>query len=281
MRHLLYCINRSYVEQMMVSLSSVLRHGQLGPLDVHIINRDLTQEDKMRISLLSSSSCHISFIHFDEDRLQGSPTSSRYPLEIYFRLFSPILLPDEVDRILYLDADVICINPLVELYDYDIEDKYIIACTHTKRTLTTINAIRLGLDFDSEAPYINTGVMLMNIASLRKDFNSTSILTLIEKRGGAFILPDQDIVMALYGERIALVDSLRYNLSDRIMLLANIARQPANRLSAQSVRKDSCLIHYCGRNKPWKKRYAGVLGCFYEEEKEALDRLLTEAGQLG
>ena len=34
MRHLLYCINRSYVEQMMVSLSSVLRHGQLGPLDV-------------------------------------------------------------------------------------------------------------------------------------------------------------------------------------------------------------------------------------------------------
>ena len=100
MRHLLYCINRSYVEQMMVSLSSVLRHGQLGPLDVHIINRDLTQEDKMRISLLSSSSCHISFIHFDEDRLQGSPTSSRYPLEIYFRLFSPILLPNEVDRIL-------------------------------------------------------------------------------------------------------------------------------------------------------------------------------------
>lgn len=121
----------------------------------------------------------------------------------------------------------------------------------------------------------------MNIASLRKDFNSTSIFTLIEKRGGAFILPDQDIVMALYGERIALVDSLRYNLSDRIMLLANIARQPANRMSAQSVRKDCCLIHYCGRNKPWKKRYAGVLGCFYEEEKEALDRLLTEAGQLG
>ena len=94
MRHLLYCINRSYVEQMMVSLSSVLRHGQLGPLDVH-------QEDKRRISLLSSSSCHISFIHFDEDRLQGSPTSSRYPLEIYFRLFAPILLPDEADRILY------------------------------------------------------------------------------------------------------------------------------------------------------------------------------------
>lgn len=121
----------------------------------------------------------------------------------------------------------------------------------------------------------------MNIASLRKDFNSSSIFALIEKRGGAFILPDQDIVMALYGERIALVDSIRYNLSDRMMFLANITRQPSNRMNAQSVRKDCCLIHYCGRNKPWKKRYAGVLGCFYEEEKEALGRLLTEAGQLG
>ena len=146
-------------------------------------------------------------------------SASEYSYRV--NISNPKDLKNEVDRILYLDADVICINPLNELYEHDIEDKYIVACTHTKRTLTTINAIRLGLNFDSEVPYINTGVMLMNIESLRKDFNSSSIFALIEKRGGAFILPDQDIVMALYGERIALVDSIRYNLSDRMMLLAN------------------------------------------------------------
>lgn len=52
------------------------------------------------------------------------------------------------------------------------------------------------------------------------------------------------------------------------------------------VRKNSVIIHYCGRNKPWKSNYVGQLGRFYLEtasrlEKEALlDRQLMAQEEL-
>ena len=31
------------------------------------------------------------------------------------------------------------------------------------------------------------------------------------------------------------------------------------------VRKNAVIIHYCGRNKPWKENYKGILDVFYRE----------------
>ena len=42
-------------------------------------------------------------------------------------------------------------------------------------------------------------------------------------------------------------------------------RNPKNKLTLESIRKNTVIIHYCGRNKPWKDNYLGQLDCFYEE----------------
>ena len=31
------------------------------------------------------------------------------------------------------------------------------------------------------------------------------------------------------------------------------------------VREHTRIVHFCGRNKPWKKNYKGLLGTFYQE----------------
>ena len=228
-----------------------------------------------RIRALEDGNTSISFIRFDASLLNGSPTTSRYPLEIYFRLFAPILLEKNIDRILYLDVDIICINNLVELYNTDIKDYYFAGCTHTKRMLTRINAIRLGMGSGSKACYINTGVMLMNLSRLRSEWDPDRIFAFIRDRGQTFVLPDQDIIMALYGSRIRLLDTLRYNLSDRILRLNNISMD-SRRMSLDDVRRQTCLIHYCGRSKPWKEHYMGRLGVFYYETKRQLDEHLDQ-----
>lgn len=273
MADILYCINHSYTGLLMTNLYSLKRSSGLDRLDVHVIHRDLDETDMRRIRALEDDSTSISFIRFDAGLLNGYPTTSRYPLEIYFRLFAPILLEKNIDRILYLDVDIICINSLVELYNTDIEDYYFAGCTHTKRMLTRINAIRLGMGSDSKACYINTGVMLMNISRLRSEWNPDRIFAFIRDRGQTFVLPDQDIIMALYGSRIRLLDTLRYNLSDRILRLNNISMD-SRRMSLDDVRRQTCLIHYCGRSKPWKEHYMGRLGVFYYETKRQLDEHL-------
>ena len=78
----------------------------------------------------------------------------------------------------------------------------------------------------------------------------------------AFILPDQDILAALYGSHVKVADTLRYNLSDRILELHNA--DPKNgKITLDWVKNNTVIIHYCGKNKPWKDSYIGQLGQFY------------------
>ena len=61
-----------------------------------------------------------------------------------------------------------------------------------------------------------------------------------------------------------LADTLLYNLSDRILAIHN-AEHPLHPLDLNWVLQNAVIIHYCGRNKPWKKDYTGKLGIFYQE----------------
>jgi lipopolysaccharide biosynthesis glycosyltransferase len=78
------------------------------------------------------------------------------------------------------------------------------------------------------------------------------------------MLPDQDIITALYGTKIKLADTMRFNLSDRILGFYN-ADIKNKRRNINWVRQNTAIIHYCGKNKPWKNNYSGKLGVFYHE----------------
>lgn len=58
---------------------------------------------------------------------------------------------------------------------------------------------------------------------------------------------------------------MRHNLSDRILGLYNMSRRPEERRMADWVRANGVIIHYCGRNKPWRENDLGVLDVFYRE----------------
>ena len=57
---------------------------------------------------------------------------------------------------------------------------------------------------------------------------------------------------------------MRYNLSDRVLGLYN-AEPGRKKRDLDWVRKHTAIVHYCGRNKPWKPEYSGTLGVFYDE----------------
>ncbi len=205
------------------------------------------------------------FIAVPRELFDGFPETERYPQEIYYRLAAPLLLPPELDRILYLDADIVVINPLGSLYRSDFEGKLFMACTHTRELLTRANSHRLGLE--KPVPYINTGVMMMELNGLRQELDLGAIRQYAAEHFNALLLPDQDILTALYGSRVKVIDSQLYNLSDRILAVYNT--NPAHpHHNLHWVRQHTVIIHYCGRNKPWKPGYVGILDVFYRELKE-------------
>lgn len=258
--NILFCINHDYISQFKHCLYSLLRFKD--NYHIYIFHTDLTKEDEMYITHTFKTKAQFSFIYINQELLQDFPTTKRYPLEIYYRILASKYLPDTLDRILYLDADIIVLRSLTSLYETKMDEEYYIACSHVRRGLTFINNRRLGSKH--MYPYINTGVLLMNLTKLRKHQSKQEIIDFVEHYRHRLWLPDQDIISILYGAHIKTLDTMIYNLSDRLLWLYNI-RHPFHQRSTEWVKQNVYVIHYCGKNKPWKKHYYGKLDVFYKE----------------
>lgn len=128
---------------------------------------------------------------------------------MYYRLLSPLILPKELDRVLYLDPDILIINSLRPLWELNLDMKVFAAASHTGLTEITndINQVRL----DTEHEYFNSGVMLIDLNAARKLVTSQDVFDCVCKREKDLILPDQDVFNILYGKETMPVDDVIWN----------------------------------------------------------------------
>ena len=87
---------------------------------------------------------------------------------MYYRLFAAHYLPQQLDRILYLDPDLVVLNSLRKLYEIDFGDNLFAAASHIEsHAFRDLNRLRLNLP--EQTSYINSGVMMMNLKLLRNE----------------------------------------------------------------------------------------------------------------
>lgn len=267
--NILVTLDRNYIPYLNVMLSSLincdseeyyhvyLMHNSLERCDVEITNRILGENGQLHL------------IRITEEQLGDAPTTDRYPHEIYYRIFAAKYLPTALDRVLYLDPDIIVNKSLRSLYDLDMGNNYFAAASHIGEFLHFINELRL--DMDEAGPYINSGVMLINLEKLRAEQSYEEVFDYIREHHGKLILPDQDIISGLYGSKIIPLDPYCYNMTERLLAFQHTL--PENRISLEYVRENAAIIHYCGRNKPWKSGYIGKLNVFYEEAAAMMPKI--------
>lgn len=260
--NLLFCINRKFLSIFLCCIKSIVLHGGYDHYEIYVVQSFFDQAMIDAISQDFKDSITFHFIRVSDDLFEGFPETDRYPREIYYHLAATLYLPENLDRILYLDADTVVINPLKDLYETDFEGNYYAGCTHTRELLTKINRTRLKTSKD--AAYINTGVLLMNLPALRKNLRICDICDYVHQQKHALLLPDQDILSALYGDKVKLMDTMRFNLSEKILAWYNAAHRSAT-IDLPRIRENCSIIHYCGKRKPWNDDYLGILDIFYRE----------------
>jgi lipopolysaccharide biosynthesis glycosyltransferase len=258
--NILVTLDENYIPYLNVMLTSLTNSNRNCFFDVYLLHNSIRESDTISTVNILGNSGRLILIKAKNIGLDNAPVTNRYPQEIYYRIFAAHYLPTDVDKVLYLDPDIIVNGSVKELYNLPMEDYYFAAASHTGAFLTTINHIRL--DTEENSPYINSGVMLMNLEVLRKEQNLDEVFRFIEKRKNFMILPDQDIISSLYGSRIYGLDTFRYNMTE---ILYKKHSRFEKTLTLDWIRKHSVIIHYCGRNKPWKENYIGVLNVFYNE----------------
>ena len=268
--HILVTLDRNYLKVLSVMLYSLSQSDPEGVYTVYVVNNTLTEEDFASLSALLPRTELVN-VQVPEDLLQNAPVSARYPTEMYYRLFAARYLPQQLERILYLDPDLVVLHSLRSLYQIDFDGKLFAAASHIEsRTFRELNRRRLHLS--EHAKYLNSGVMMMNLALLRKESPQT-IINYIQSHKATLLLPDQDVLNALYADRTVPLDPLVYNLGEKYLRLKNLHLPPAEKLTLDWVRSNTAIVHYYGRNKPWKEHYRGSLGIFYHEWEQQLQQL--------
>lgn len=258
--NILVTLDENYIPQLNVMLASLLYSNQDSRFDIYLLHSSIEENAVRGTRELLDERGRLHLVQVNDLELEDAPTTARYPKEIYYRIFAAKYLPKHLDRILYLDPDIIVNGSIRTLYHLPMDDYYFAAASHIRKALTAVNSIRLNMEEDS--PYINSGVMLMNLERLRREQDYRDVFDFIEKRKMLLMLPDQDIISSLYGSKIYALDPFRYNMTERLLFMHGPFEKD---LDLEWIRKNSVIIHYCGRNKPWKENYTGQLNLFYND----------------
>lgn len=273
--NILVTLNSGYIPPLKVMLTSLLQSNPDSSVTVYILHRSLTEQELAEVAAVLGERGAVRGIEINDERLAEAPVTDRYPTEMYYRIFAAHYLPKELERVLYLDPDLVVKGSLSELYQLELEECFFAAASHVKGTMQRINEVRL--DMEESGPYINSGVMLMNLPLLRQEQDAAEVFRYIEQHKKVLFLPDQDIISGLYSGRILPIDPYRYNMTERLFML-----RPNSEawLDLEWVRENAVIIHYCGRNKPWREPYIGKLNVFYDEALARLTKAEATRGIL-
>jgi len=182
---------------------------------------------------------------------------------MYLWMFAPYILPEDVDRVLYLDPDIVAVGDIRPFYNTSFEGKSFIATNYKYKTkwIQPFNNLRLR-NFDSE-DYFNSGVVLMNLKKLRKTGDPDRIVEAIRDNKSVLILPDQDIFNLLYVNDIKEEDWRIYNMNPKVFEKLKVIFP--NKYNVQMIEDEVVFIHYSGKHKPWNERdkYKYTLGNYY------------------
>lgn len=269
MINLLVTLNSNYIKPLKVMLKSIFINNQDEKFNIYLLHSSLEDHElKDLYQYIERHGNIFTPIKIEDDYFQDAPTPLHYTKEMYYRLLAYKFLPEDLERILYIDPDTLIINPIKELYNMDLGDYLFAAAYHDKITVKRINRIRL-YPYDIQA-YYNSGVLLMNLNEIRKCIDENEIFDFVEENKSKLIMPDQDILNALYSKNIKSIDEKLYNYDVRFYRYYKLMTRGL--WDMDHVIRNTVILHFCGKKKPWNKDYRGLFHSLYKHyEKIALD----------
>lgn len=259
--NILYCISNHYLGFMACSIKSLVCNGGCEHYNIYILH------DFMESSMMSALSkdfeqmVSFHFIQVPVELVERFPDCTPYSPVRYYRFLAPFLLPQELDRVLYLDADTIVINPLMSLYELDCHDNLIVACRQGHELLQKINDRRQ--QRHKPMIYLDPSVLLIQIQKYRQQLGVTDIQNCLKQKKLTNITPDQHLLTSLCGKQIEGVDPLYFNLNEKYFYRYNEGHKK-KAITFDWVQRNTAIIHYLGNPKPGDPGYNGVFEPFYQ-----------------
>jgi lipopolysaccharide biosynthesis glycosyltransferase len=253
--HIALCFDDNYLMAGGVLISSILYTNKNSEIVFHIITEHLSLKSQNKLQgLLTNSHSEIKFYTIDSSLIKELPLGKAKYISIatYIKLFIPIILPQTISKVLYLDSDMVVIGALTALWNIDIADYPIGATIDSQcddiRTFNRIGYINTGKG------HFNTGMVLFNTICYREQGVLEKALLYIKENPEKLVYPEQDVLNFILAENWKKI-VLNYNLmsphyyySIESMLIRSTYFD-----EIREARENPVIIHYAGSIKPWHK----------------------------
>lgn len=173
--HLACAADEKYLPHCATMLHSVFASTTGVDIIVHFTHFPDFPRDKLATlsTFVREAGAQLHALSVDHETLARLPSTESLPPVVWQRVLLPELLP-HLDKLLYLDSDLIALGSVKPLWDLDISGHYVAAVSNPMHEEMAGWPEKIGLP--DSAAYFNSGVMLMNLSLLREHGSAERIL---------------------------------------------------------------------------------------------------------
>jgi len=255
-------VDQSYVLPLAVMLESLKQH--LRPslhAELYLIHTGIPQSSLAAISSIIETHS----IMLSEEQLNAAPRDPRFPREAAVPLLLPEILPAALERVLFLDADMLVLRDLAYLWETPLDQHVVAAVADSAVPLCSAPRGVKGwqaMGIPRDAPYFNAGVLMIHLSRWRQRE--------VTRRSHQYLEATREPIDFLHQEALNAVlwnDWKRLDL--RWNLLASRAGRPFDP-TASAAWQQPGIVHFAGRMKPWRAPIGGPFNAPYQKVLERM-----------
>lgn len=235
-------------------LHSLFEHNPGEDFSIHFLHRPgIDQQLLARLaSLCRTFKAQFFDVRVDRELLNGLPIAGRYTEEAWYRVILPRLLA-KIDRVLWLDSDVIVLAEIRELWDTALGQLPLAACPNALLQKHAAGILSMGIA--DRRLYFNTGVLLLNLERMRGENSERALRDAAIKAEQWIKMADQDVLNCVYHlrwKRLPLV----WNVLAHSHINVPETIRVHGRSEYKAAMKAPKIVHFTGpaAMKPWTYR---------------------------
>ncbi|MBP1539179.1 MAG: glycosyltransferase family 8 protein [Prevotella sp.] len=237
----------NYLQHCCAMLCSLFENNKEMTFHVHLLTHGLAAESKIFVNSLCQRYGHkINMYDVDETKLEGVKFRKNRPLTkaAYYRILLPELLDENIERVLYLDCDIIILGSVKELFELNLDNYALAAC---EDLCPTDDCHRRQLEMDLNDKAFCSGMMMVNLKFWREHESEKMLIDFSKKERGHIYYHDQDALNYVFKRQWYSLPFKWAKAPFGIAIIDNRNR-PSDINEYVFTPK---IIHYATEMKPW------------------------------
>lgn len=244
MLNFLYCFDKNYNLQALNSINSLLSNCD-EEVNIFIIHKDGVSFNKyLKYITNCKSKENIKIYKFKNKNINFPKLEGAHVSEAtYYRMFIKDYLPHDLDYLIYLDADILCLNNPIKALNHEInllkkDNLPLGAKTEGTRKDSPELFEKLGLINDN---HFNAGMIIIDFQYWLNKDTENQLINILEKQFHKIVYWDQDILNIYFDDNYLKINNY-LNFNHSVFNTTIIDNETFSKI---------LFLHYSGKEKPW------------------------------